>query len=252
MHFAADALLIAHVSDVHVKDPSRHYSGSGSHVPPEQNLARLVACLEELAALPRPPDVVCLTGDLVEQSTDAEFQFLRSALGRCALPMVFTPGNHDVLHPGFEAIARDFSLPPRLPLRFVEWDTSELRRADFDVEPELEDAAEELALMTHSPMLAVGNWVDTLSRLDEPLARRLSTRPSLRLVLNGHVHKARHFIGHATHFISAPSLAYGIDDGAGWLMLEVFPRSDGRDVVAWKRDLEGPERWARLTPERRW
>jgi 3',5'-cyclic AMP phosphodiesterase CpdA len=73
--------VIAHLSDLHI--------GAGEHT-----ATRLDRVLRHLAAMPVPPDVVVVTGDVAEHGEAAEYKRVRQLLA-LPVPVLFCPGNHD-------------------------------------------------------------------------------------------------------------------------------------------------------------
>ena len=84
-------MLIAHISDPHVTTEGT-FIRSVVDTP-----GRLIAAFETLRDLPRAPDVIVITGDLVNDATPAEYELLVECLGHAPAPIVAIPGNHD--HP---------------------------------------------------------------------------------------------------------------------------------------------------------
>ena len=83
-------MLIAQISDTHVRAPGVLAYG---RVDTAAMLARAVAAL---AALDPAPDLVVVTGDLVDGGAPAEYAHLRRLLAPLsAVPIVVLPGNHD-------------------------------------------------------------------------------------------------------------------------------------------------------------
>src|SRR5271156_6771960 len=82
-------MLLAQISDLHVRPEGRLYKDV---VDSNRMLDEAIAHLNAL--VPRP-DLLLITGDLVDEGTDAEYAALRSRLDRCVLPYLVIPGNHD-------------------------------------------------------------------------------------------------------------------------------------------------------------
>ena len=57
--------------------------------------ARWQAAIRSVARMPDPPDVVLVSGDLVEHGTDDEYAVVKSALDALDVPAHVLPGNHD-------------------------------------------------------------------------------------------------------------------------------------------------------------
>jgi len=98
-------MLIAQITDLHVKAPGRL---AYRHVDTAAMLSRAV---ETLAALDPAPDVVLATGDLVDLGTAEEYAHLRALLAPLRAPVLPIPGNHD----DRTALAAAFADSPWLP-----------------------------------------------------------------------------------------------------------------------------------------
>ena len=82
-------MILAQISDLHVDLPGKKLAG---RVDTAACLARAVAQIERL----RPqPDVLLITGDLVNQARAEEYVHLRELLSPIRIPTFVIPGNHD-------------------------------------------------------------------------------------------------------------------------------------------------------------
>src|SRR5947207_1029243 len=86
---SAKPVLIAQISDLHVKAPGVLAYG---RVDTAKALERCVVALNELR--PRP-DLVVISGDLADTPTAAEYQHLERLLAPLELDWIGIPGNHD-------------------------------------------------------------------------------------------------------------------------------------------------------------
>lgn len=77
--------VIAHLSDIHVD--------AG-----ERSAERTARVVRYLAGLPRPVDVVLVTGDIADHGAEAEYERVR-ALIDLPVPVLLCPGNHDAREP---------------------------------------------------------------------------------------------------------------------------------------------------------
>jgi len=82
-------VVIAQFSDLHVMTEGML---SRQGIDTSAGLAR---CIAHLQALECRPDVLLLSGDLVNDGTVAEYQRLRIVLGDLRMPLLLLPGNHD-------------------------------------------------------------------------------------------------------------------------------------------------------------
>ena len=93
-------MLIAQLTDLHVGPRGRLLHGI---VDTEALLARAVDAL--LVFRPRP-DLVLVSGDLVDAGLDEEYRLVRDQLDRLPMPVYAVPGNHD-RREGFRAAFAD-------------------------------------------------------------------------------------------------------------------------------------------------
>jgi 3',5'-cyclic AMP phosphodiesterase CpdA len=82
-------ILIAHLTDCHVTTPGRQIFGV------VDTAARLGMAVRFLNGLTRRPDLVVLTGDLVDRGLPEEYEHLRGILAALEIPFYLVPGNHD-------------------------------------------------------------------------------------------------------------------------------------------------------------
>lgn len=226
-------MLIAQVSDLHIRRPGELASG---RVDTAGGLARCVARLNQLD--PRP-DLAALTGDLVDSGHPEEYHHLRQLLEPLAMPYYLIPGNHDsrdALRQGFpdhDYLHRD----PRFlhyviedfPLRLVfldtlepgrEWGRLDDERARW-LEQRLAEAPQRptLVFMHHPPFDCGIAGMDRIKcRNPEPLAEILRRNLQVERLCCGHAHRALQTRWAGVPACIAPSSAH-----------QLFPdlRSDG-------------------------
>ena len=90
-------MIVAQISDLHVMREDRLAYGA---LDTQACLLRAIGRLNDLA--PRP-DVVAITGDLVDEGSAREYARLRGCLDGLRLPYRLVPGNHDARGPLREA-----------------------------------------------------------------------------------------------------------------------------------------------------
>src|SRR4051794_23887373 len=98
-------MIVAQLSDPHIVLPGALLYG---RVDTADFLKRAVA---DLNRLDPPPDIVVITGDLVDKGEPAEYDHLRALLAPLAMPVFVIPGNHDAREPLRAAFAGDGYLP---------------------------------------------------------------------------------------------------------------------------------------------
>jgi 3',5'-cyclic-AMP phosphodiesterase len=192
-----------------------------------QYLARAVAALNAL--VPRP-DVVVVTGDLVDHGEPAEYEHLRRLLAPLQMPVFVIPGNHDAREPLREAFRDGGYLPAEgylqysiedYPLRLVALDTLIPGRHDGELCAErlgwLDAAlaaqpARPTAILMHHPPFATGiTYMDNFGLGNAAgLAEIVGRHFQIERILCGHLHRAidRRFAG--TVAGTAPSTAHQI------------------------------------------
>ncbi|TRW80351.1 phosphodiesterase [Mycolicibacterium sp. 018/SC-01/001] len=98
-------MLIAQLSDLHIRPAGTLYHGVT-----DSNQA-LADAIEHVLGVDRRPDLVLLTGDLVDEGRPEEYQTLRHILTSLTIPHLVIPGNHD----DRENLRAAFSDHPYLP-----------------------------------------------------------------------------------------------------------------------------------------
>ncbi len=82
-------MLIAQITDTHIKLPGKLAYKK------VDTAAMLERCVQELLALKPQPDLVLLTGDLVDLGRPEEYEHLKSILAPIKQRIIAIPGNHD-------------------------------------------------------------------------------------------------------------------------------------------------------------
>ena len=216
-------MLIAQLSDSHIGASS---AGKPHGMSPEATLERAVAAL---MALPRRPDAVMLSGDLVETGTRGEYAQLRALLAPLSMSVYPMVGNHDdrealratftdhaylaaagpFIQYGFDAAGFRIlvldSLDPgqpsgRLCEQRLEWLAAELDGAsDRPV----------VVFVHHQPLPTGARHIDRSRLLDgDAFANVLQRHPRVERVICGHVHRAMHASWANTIVTTCPSVFY--------------------------------------------
>ena len=215
-------MLIAQLTDTHITAPGQLAYGV---VDTAAHLARAVAEIETLSTR---PDVVVLTGDLVDKGRPEEYAHLRSLLAPLSMPLFAIPGNHDSREAMRQAFAADGYLPREgylnfaiedWPLRLVALDTLVPGEGGGALcEERLRWLAQTLAaaplrpsviLMHHPPFRTALAAMDRIGLAGSgELAEIVRRYPSVERILCGHLHRAidRRFAG--TVAGTAPSTAH--------------------------------------------
>lgn len=215
-------LLIAQISDPHLRPAGRLYKDL------VDSNAMFEVAVTQVNAL--RPDLVLVTGDLVDDGTAAEYETARRLLSGIAAPWLAIPGNHDEREAFRAAFADRLPLPAAGPLHYVA-EAGPVRIVAFDVtvpglhHGEIDEAGAAwldaalaegagrptLVMLHQHPFLSGIPFLDPYrcfgaERLEAVIARH----PSVERVLCGHVHRfmTRRFGG--TLLCAAPSTATAI------------------------------------------
>lgn len=196
-------MLIAQLSDIHVRPAGRLYKDV------VDSNRMFDDAIRHLHALDRRPDVVVLTGDLVDEGLEAEYATLLELLGRLTLPTLVMPGNHDSRDRFRAAFSNHAYLPgsgplhycvDAFPVRIIALDTSVPGRHHGHVDAEglqwlqsclADDPLKPTVLFMHHPPFVSGiGYLDEYRYLDpEPLASVLRPFSNIEAVFCGHVHR---------------------------------------------------------------
>lgn len=215
---------IAQISDPHLRPRGELYQGV---MDSNAALARSVDQINRMSPL---PDVVLLTGDVVDEGMPAEYAVARDILGRLKAPLLVIPGNHDERE-AFRVAFRDQAyLPTKGPLHYVaDAGAARIIALDVTVPGEHHGLFDEAAetwlalvlqaeparptlLMMHQPPLVTGvPYLDAYrcfgkTRMEALIARH----PQVARVLCGHVHRLMQQSFGGSLLCTAPSLATAI------------------------------------------
>lgn len=222
-------VLIAQISDLHIKAPRELAYGKVDTARALEN------CVEALNAFVPRPDLVVISGDLVDTPTPAEYDHLKRLLAPLQIPFVGIPGNHDArgmmraAFPEWDYVRPSGALDQirRVgPLDIVLLDShvagkphGALEAATLQwFEAELSSTPERPALVfLHHPPFRTGIRhmdVQDLFNADQ-LASVIRAHPRVRIVAAGHVHRATltTFAGVAATICPAPNHAVDLDLG---------------------------------------
>ncbi len=84
-------LRFVQISDTHISADPHFNSDGAQHTP----LIGAQALVHELNKLPFTPDFILHTGDVVNGSTEDDYQAAREVLGALSVPVYYVAGNHD-------------------------------------------------------------------------------------------------------------------------------------------------------------
>ena len=224
-------LLIAQVSDLHIKAPGALAYGK------VDTAAALSRCIAALNGFTPRPDFVVISGDLADTATDDEYRHLEKLLAPLVIPYAAIPGNHDD-RGLMRTLFKDMSFAARDVLNSAHTvDGLDLLLADSSVPgqpyglldaPTLAWLDSQLAsspgrpalLFLHHPPFVTGIGhmdVQNLRNADD-LHNLLVRHPRVRLIAAGHVHRSvfTSFAGRPATICPAPNHAVALDLDAHW------------------------------------
>lgn len=217
-------MLIAQITDLHVTLRGHPLQG---RVDTAGYLATAVA---KLRAMNPQPDVLLVTGDLVESGIAEEYRLLREIIAPLTMPIYVIPGNHDdrdVLRKEFS----DYAYLPKqgflhyavedFPLRLIALDTVIEMRTEGELcakrlawlNARLKQSPEKPTLIfMHHPPFATGIvHMDNFALTNpEKFAKLIERSPQVERIVCGHVHRAIQAKFAGTVALTCPSAAHQI------------------------------------------
>jgi Icc protein len=218
-------MLIAQISDPHLRPRDVLYHGL------VDSNAMFEAAIWQVNGLTPRPDLVILTGDVVDEGMRTEYAVVREILSRLRIPLLVIPGNHDEREAFRDRFSDHDYLPKAGALHFVSDGYGPVRIIALDVtlpgfhHGAVDEVAAEwldraLALeparptiiMMHQPPFACGiPYVDKyMCRGDDRLAEVVLRYPAVERVVCGHVHRLMQLRFAGTVLCTAPSTTTAI------------------------------------------
>jgi 3',5'-cyclic AMP phosphodiesterase CpdA len=223
---SARPLLIAQISDLHIKRPGELAYGR------VDTAAALARCVDALNRFMPQPDLVVITGDLVDVPSVSAYGHLKRLLTPLRIPLAAIPGNHDgrgMLRdvwpdhaPTATAAFNSVRSVGEIDIVLIDSTVPGVAHGALDAETlawldaTLGTSATRPALLfLHHPPFATGIAhmdVQNLRNADD-LAATLRNHERARLVAAGHVHRATAttFAGIAATICPAPNHAVALD-----------------------------------------
>ncbi len=226
-------MLIAQITDCHVT------AKEAGPLDGYDTAADLALAIARVNAFEPAPDLLLVTGDLVDHRLDTEYAHLAEILAAVRIPMIILPGNHDARAPFTKALGqiatighgdpflhlvRDIEDPQHGPLRLLVLDSLEEGATGGEmcaarlawIEARLSEAQDVPTVMAmHHPPLHFGIPIfDHFGFKGLDAFRAMVMRhPQIDLILCGHIHRAiTASLGSArVHVCPATSYAYPLE-----------------------------------------
>lgn len=217
-------MLIAQLSDCHIATPDDDFAALYH---PARRLDDAIRHVNE--SLNRP-DLVFLTGDLVNSGRAAEYAILRDLVARFEMPVYLLPGNHDSCVELRAAFPDHSYLPAEGPLNYVVegWplkliclDTNipgrpqgfltEETLAWLEAELARESTRRVVIFMHHPPFLTGLEMMDTMGLANrDAFLEVISRHRHVERVLCGHLHRAIQKLAAGTLIQTCPSVSHSV------------------------------------------
>lgn len=217
-------MLIAQLSDCHISTPEEEFSKL--YCPAD----RLRAAIRHVNGSLNRPDLVFLTGDLINSARREEYDILRDLLPLFDMPVYLLPGNHDDCALLREAFPDHDYLPESgdlnyvvdgWPLKIICLDTNLHGKAEgvlgeaqldwLDRELGRETARRVLIFMHHPPFLTGLAHMDGMSLLDrDAFTKVIARHDTVERVMCGHVHRSIQTLAGGTLVQTCPSTSHQI------------------------------------------
>jgi 3',5'-cyclic-AMP phosphodiesterase len=218
-------MLIAHISDPHVRPKNLLYNNL------VDSNTMFAEAIRHLNSLDPSPDVVMLSGDVVDQGAHAEYEMALELLAGLEIPFLVIPGNHDEREAFRAAFCHLAHLPKTGSLSYVADDCGPVRIVALDVTlPGFHhgavdsdalawldgvlatDPGRPTIIMMHQPPFCCGIPYLDLYRCEggDRLAGVVAHYPAIERVVCGHVHRFMQLRFAGTVLCTAPSTTTAI------------------------------------------
>jgi Icc protein len=194
--------LVAHISDLHLKAGQRLTYGV------VDTLGALRRAVDHLNASHPRPDIVVISGDLVDFGRADEYAVLHPELARLHMPCYLVPGNHDARGPLLDAFG-DHTYLPSSPAGPLDWvvDAHPLRLIGLDstipgshggqlLDSQLQWLDDQLALRPAAPTVLILHHPPFISGIGHMDRERFINAAALETVVARHPQVERLLCGH--------------------------------------------------------
>lgn len=198
-------MLIVQLTDTHIKPKGRLAYNK------VDTAAMLRAAVADIHQLPQSPDLVVITGDLVDQGSHEEYEHLIEILSLMSQPKLVVPGNHDD-RDVMQAVFSDLLVKPapgywqfsfqgiQWPIRVIGIDTVDFGQSAgllcnerlewLKAELEKDQHTPTLIMMHHPPFITgIGHMDEIGLKGREEFAGIVKCHPNIELITCGHLHR---------------------------------------------------------------
>ena len=218
-------MLIAHLSDLHIRPPGILYQG----LVDSNTMCR--QAIEHLNALRPCPDVVIITGDIVDEGLPAEYEMAQTLLAQIRQPLLIIPGNHDDRALFRSTFTQAEEQTSEGPLHFIASDLGPVRIIGLDItvpgehHGDMSEAARQwleaalaqeperpTLIMLHQPPFLSGiPYIDTYAcRNAQRLVQVVERYPAVERIVCGQIHRAMQLRFGGSLLCTAPSTTTAI------------------------------------------
>lgn len=218
-------MLIVQISDTHIKRPGELAYGR------VDTAGMLARCVNELLRLKPKPDLILITGDLVDQGCVEEYAYLKSILAPLTQRVIAVPGNHDQREAMRAAFRSGGYLPPAgqflqyaigdYPFRIIGLDTLLPNHGGGELCSDRlhwlhktlsqKPATPTLVLMHHPPFVTGIGHMDRIGlKGSGHFAAVMARHPQVELVMCGHLHRMIHAAVGGRPALTCPSPAHQV------------------------------------------
>ena len=227
-----DALWVLQLSDTHL------YADQGGTLAGVNTHDTMCLTLDmALHTLPRKPDLLIATGDLVHDASAAGYDRLARSLLELEIPVYYLPGNHDnpklmadrmtaMGVPGNRLVEAEHWRILLLDSTVAGREGGHLATGEFAwLEQQIGADDKHLLLCLHHQPIPVGSrWIDTMAVDNGPeLVSLVNNHPQVKGVTWGHVHQVFEQFERGAYWLSAPSTCIQFAPGSDGFALDPVP-----------------------------